>query len=136
MLGSLPMLALARRGVRLRCRGLARCSAAGWRAPAAGLGQVAPPGLCASGSCAVASSHLCRGHGLACRSQRVRWHSLPSTQLNPQQPLRRAGGEGVDTPKHAATLTKGRPGVLHGSYSYVIQDEEGQVVDPHSISAG
>jgi tryptophan synthase beta chain len=47
-----------------------------------------------------------------------------------------AGGEGVETPKHAATLTKGRPGVLHGSYSYLIQDEEGQVVDPHSISAG
>ncbi|GAB4820171.1 hypothetical protein N2152v2_007217 [Parachlorella kessleri] len=47
-----------------------------------------------------------------------------------------AGGEGVNTPKHAATLTMGRPGVLHGSYSFVIQDEEGQVVDPHSISAG
>lgn len=47
-----------------------------------------------------------------------------------------AGGEGVNTPKHAATLTMGRPGVLHGSYSYVIQDDDGQVVDPHSISAG
>lgn len=47
-----------------------------------------------------------------------------------------AGGEGVNTPKHAATLTKGTPGVLHGSYSFLIQDEEGQVVDPHSISAG
>jgi tryptophan synthase beta chain len=47
-----------------------------------------------------------------------------------------AGGEGVDTPKHAATLTKGTPGVLHGSYSYLIQDDDGQVVDPHSISAG
>lgn len=47
-----------------------------------------------------------------------------------------AAGFGVDTDKHAATLTKGKPGVLHGSYSYLIQDEEGQVVDPHSISAG
>jgi tryptophan synthase beta chain len=47
-----------------------------------------------------------------------------------------AGGEGVETEKHAATLTKGTPGVLHGSYSYLIQDSEGQVVDPHSISAG
>lgn len=47
-----------------------------------------------------------------------------------------SGGEGVNTPKHAATLTLGRPGVLHGSYSLLIQDEEGQVVDPHSISAG
>lgn len=41
-----------------------------------------------------------------------------------------AGGEGVETEKHAATLTKGTPGVLHGSYSYLIQDSEGQVVDP------
>ncbi|PSC76271.1 tryptophan synthase beta chain 1 [Micractinium conductrix] len=47
-----------------------------------------------------------------------------------------AGGHGVDTPMHAATMTLGTPGVLHGSYSLLIQDEEGQVVDPHSISAG
>jgi tryptophan synthase beta chain len=47
-----------------------------------------------------------------------------------------AAGEGVTTTKHAATLTKGTPGVLHGSYSYLLQDSEGQVVDPHSISAG
>ena len=47
-----------------------------------------------------------------------------------------AGGEGVDTDKHAATLTKGSPGVLHGSFSYLLQSDDGQVVDPHSISAG
>jgi len=47
-----------------------------------------------------------------------------------------AGGEGVSTSKHAATLTKGTPGVLHGSFSYLLQDSEGQVIDPHSISAG
>lgn len=47
-----------------------------------------------------------------------------------------AGGEGVNTTKHAATLTKGTPGVLHGSFSYLLQDSEGQVIDPHSISAG
>ena len=47
-----------------------------------------------------------------------------------------AGGEGVDTNKHAATLTMGSPGVLHGSMSYLLQTEEGQVIDPHSISAG
>lgn len=47
-----------------------------------------------------------------------------------------AGGEGVDTKKHAATLTKGTPGVLHGSFSYLLQDSEGQIIDPHSISAG
>jgi tryptophan synthase beta chain len=42
----------------------------------------------------------------------------------------------VDTAQHAATLTKGTPGVLHGSLSYLIQNEDGQIVDPHSISAG
>jgi tryptophan synthase beta chain len=47
-----------------------------------------------------------------------------------------AAGLGVETDKHAATLTKGTPGVLHGSLSYLIQDPDGQVIDPHSISAG
>ena len=47
-----------------------------------------------------------------------------------------AAGEGTDTNKHAATLTLGLPGVLHGSFSYLLQDLEGQVIDPHSISAG
>ena len=47
-----------------------------------------------------------------------------------------AAGMGVDTDKHAATITKGSPGVLHGSFSLLLQDAEGQVIDPHSISAG
>jgi tryptophan synthase beta chain len=47
-----------------------------------------------------------------------------------------AAGQGADTEKHAATLTRGRPGVLHGAMSYLLQDSEGQVVEPHSISAG
>ncbi|MGA9377814.1 MAG: tryptophan synthase subunit beta [Phormidium sp.] len=47
-----------------------------------------------------------------------------------------AAGEGVETGKHAATLTKGQVGVLHGAMSYLLQDEEGQVIEPHSISAG
>jgi tryptophan synthase beta chain len=47
-----------------------------------------------------------------------------------------AGGEGVDTGKHAATLTGGTPGVLHGARTYVLQDENGQTVESHSISAG
>jgi tryptophan synthase beta chain len=47
-----------------------------------------------------------------------------------------AAGEGVETEKHAATLTKGRPGVLHGAMSYVLQDNDGQVTEAHSISAG
>ena len=47
-----------------------------------------------------------------------------------------AGGEGVSTGKHSATLTAGRPGVLHGAMSYLLQDEHGQVQETHSISAG
>jgi tryptophan synthase beta chain len=47
-----------------------------------------------------------------------------------------AAGEGVDTQRHAATLSKGTPGVLHGSKSYLLQDEYGQVQEAHSISAG
>jgi tryptophan synthase beta chain len=47
-----------------------------------------------------------------------------------------AAGEGVNTGKHAATLTKGQVGVLHGSMSYLLQDDDGQVIEPHSISAG
>ena len=47
-----------------------------------------------------------------------------------------AAGHGVETDQHAATLTKGRPGVLHGNRTYLIQDENGQIVETHSISAG
>ena len=47
-----------------------------------------------------------------------------------------AAGAGVDTAEHAATMTKGRPGVLHGAMSYLLQDEHGQVQEAHSISAG
>ena len=47
-----------------------------------------------------------------------------------------AAGESVISGKHAATLTEGRPGVLHGAMSYLLQDTEGQVVEAHSISAG
>ncbi|MGV1034977.1 MAG: tryptophan synthase subunit beta [Microbacteriaceae bacterium] len=47
-----------------------------------------------------------------------------------------AGGEGVDTPRHAATISQGRPGVLHGARSYLLQDADGQTIESHSISAG
>ncbi|NJO41913.1 MAG: tryptophan synthase subunit beta [Cyanobacteria bacterium CRU_2_1] len=47
-----------------------------------------------------------------------------------------AGGEGLNSEKHAATLTRGRVGVLHGAMSYLLQDEDGQVIEPHSVSAG
>jgi len=47
-----------------------------------------------------------------------------------------ASGHGLNTTKHAASINKGKPGVLHGSKSYLIQDEYGQIIEPHSISAG
>ena len=47
-----------------------------------------------------------------------------------------AGGEGVNTKKHAASLIKGKPGFLHGNYTYLLQNKEGQINDAHSISAG
>jgi len=47
-----------------------------------------------------------------------------------------ASGHGLHTEKHAASLTKGKPGVLHGAYMYLLQDEDGQVQEAHSISAG
>ena len=47
-----------------------------------------------------------------------------------------AGGFGLDTGKHGASLLAGTPGVLHGSYSYLLQDDDGQIIEAHSISAG
>jgi tryptophan synthase beta chain len=47
-----------------------------------------------------------------------------------------AAGDGVETPRHAATLTKGRVGILHGARSFVLCDDDGQIAEAHSISAG
>ncbi len=47
-----------------------------------------------------------------------------------------AAGEGLDTTRHSATLNRGRPGVLHGSRAYLLQDEHGQVAEVHSVAAG
>ncbi len=47
-----------------------------------------------------------------------------------------AGGLGIDTDKHGCSLKKGAPGVLHGQMSYLLQDEDGQIIEAHSISAG
>ena len=47
-----------------------------------------------------------------------------------------AAGHGLDTPHHAASLSRGRPGVLHGNHTYLLQDEHGQITEAHSISAG
>lgn len=47
-----------------------------------------------------------------------------------------AAGDGIDTPRHAASIERGRPGILHGARTYVLQDEDGQTIESHSISAG
>ncbi|OEZ63313.1 tryptophan synthase subunit beta [Duganella sp. HH105] len=47
-----------------------------------------------------------------------------------------AAGEGLDGDKHAASLTKGYPGVLHGNRTYLLQDQNGQIIETHSVSAG
>lgn len=47
-----------------------------------------------------------------------------------------AAGDGMDTPRHAASLQLGRPGVLHGNRTYLLQDEDGQIIETHSVSAG
>lgn len=61
-------------------------------------------------------------------------------QFRDQQEIMKIGveaaGKGLNTPDHAASMTLGRPGVLHGSFSYLLQDEDGQVIPPYSISAG
>jgi tryptophan synthase beta chain len=61
-----------------------------------------------------------------------RFIDLPSVSLFGVE----AGGHGVDSGKHGASLGRGRPGVLHGSLSYLLQDSDGQVSEAHSISAG
>jgi len=57
---------------------------------------------------------------------------LPQVQLVGVE----AGGEGLATGRHAAPLTAGTPGVLHGNRTYLLQDEDGQIIDTHSVSAG
>ena len=47
-----------------------------------------------------------------------------------------AAGEGIATGRHAASLTAGRPGVLHGNRTYLLQDANGQIIETHSVSAG
>ncbi|GAA3462021.1 tryptophan synthase subunit beta [Saccharothrix longispora] len=56
----------------------------------------------------------------------------PSVRLVGLEP----GGDGIETARHGATLTKGTPGSLHGAMSYVLQDADGQIAEAHSISAG
>jgi tryptophan synthase beta chain len=56
----------------------------------------------------------------------------PETQLIGVE----AGGEGIATGKHSASLSGGIPGVLHGNRTYLLQDENGQIIETHSVSAG
>jgi tryptophan synthase beta chain len=59
---------------------------------------------------------------------------VPDAEVRSSGSRRRATG--IDTGRHAATLSKGRVGVLHGARSYVLCDDEGQIAEAHSISAG
>jgi tryptophan synthase beta chain len=47
-----------------------------------------------------------------------------------------AGGDGIETGRHAAPLSAGKPGVLHGNRTYIMADEDGQIIGTHSVSAG
>ena len=60
------------------------------------------------------------------------WKSRTSVEIYGVE----AGGDGIETGRHAASLTGGRPGVLHGNRTYLLQNEDGQINDAHSISAG
>jgi tryptophan synthase beta chain len=58
--------------------------------------------------------------------------NFPSVQLIGTE----AGGDGIETGRHAASLTMGTPGVLHGNRTYLLQSDDGQIIDTHSVSAG
>src|SRR5690606_6254699 len=47
-----------------------------------------------------------------------------------------AAGDGIDTPRHAASIERGRPGILHGARTFILMDDDGQTIESHSISAG
>lgn len=74
----------------------------------------------------------CVGGGSNCSGMFSEFVPLPEVRLIGVE----AGGSGLDTNEHAATLTGGQPGVLHGAKTYVLQTPDGQIVDTHSISAG
>ncbi len=59
-----------------------------------------------------------------------------STTRRSSSTASRRPATGIDTERHAATIKRGRPGVLHGARSYLLQDEDGQTIESHSISAG
>ncbi len=80
-----------------------------------------------------ASGHACRLRG---RRKATRWGFSIRFSATRRNVRVEAAGHGIKTCKHAATLGKGSVGVLHGSKSYVLQDEYGQIKEAHSVSAG
>lgn len=73
------------------------------------------------------------------RRQQRHWYFSPLwLSAHPEVKLYgvEAGGEGIATGKHAASITTGSPGVLYGNRTYLIQDDNGQIIETHSISAG
>ena len=62
----------------------------------------------------------------------IRSSTMPTSQMLGVE----AAGHGLDTSKHAASLAGGSPGILHGNKTYLLQDEDGQITEAHSISAG
>ena len=78
--------------------------------------------------------------GRARASAAARTRSASSTRSSPTPTVAlygfEAGGDGVETGRHAASITGGAIGVLHGARTYVLQDEDGQTIESHSISAG
>ena len=80
------------------------------------------------------------GRGRRLRRRRLQRDRASSTPSSPTQSVRlygfEAGGDGVATGRHAASITGGSAGVLHGTRTYVLQDDDGQTIESHSISAG
>ena len=70
------------------------------------------------------------------RQQQRNGHLPPYIPHEDAPDRRRAAGEGLDSGKHSASLQLGQPGVLHGNRTYILQDENGQITETHSVSAG
>ena len=108
----------------------------------AGIGLPVPPGftipttLCAlyyeAGTRLPDALLACIGGGSNAMGIFYPYLGLPEVRLIGVE----AAGEGVDTGRHAASLTAGVPGVLHGNRTYLLQNEDGQIIETHSVSAG
>ena len=104
-----------------------------WCASSTGSSATRPAPRCSSGSAGCPTSvAACVGGGSNAIGIFTAFIGDPSVRLVGLE----AGGDGVETGRHAATITGGAPGVLHGARSYLLQDENGQTIESHSISAG